>query len=128
MPAGDHVVISLHSYGGTVETTEGAGYTLVGKIKTLSGTGDRGCLMQYANSSASGVKTATATYDATSGWAALIFTLPLTAGVAPPAPVSSVIVGGVKKAVTSRSVIIGGVKKTVTSRSVIVGGVKKATV
>lgn len=36
-----------------------------------------------------------------------------------------VIVGGVKKTVTSWSVIVGGQKKTISSASVIVGGVKK---
>jgi hypothetical protein len=38
----------------------------------------------------------------------------------------NVIVGGVKKAVSSKSVIVGGVKKTVSGTFVISGGVKKA--
>lgn len=126
MPAGDHVAIGLFSHGGTVDTTEGAGYALVAKVKTASGSGDRGCLMEYANVSSAGVKSATVTYASSSGWAGVIATLPLSSGVTP--PVTSVIVGGVKKPVSTRSVIVGGVKKTVTSRSVIIGGVKKATV
>lgn len=84
MPAGDHLVISCMSYGGTQTITADATYTEVGKIKTTSGSSDRGCMVQYKNDSSSGTKTATATISPTGGWAATVAALPLAASL--PAP------------------------------------------
>jgi hypothetical protein len=95
MPAGDHLVLAALTVQGTFTVTAGAGYTEIAQVKTAAGSSDRGLLLEYANSSSSGVKTATVTYDSSSAYAGVIATLPLTGGGGgPTGPVFKELISG----------------------------------
>lgn len=70
--AADCFVLGAMSYGGTSTTNAGSGFTELGKIKTTSGSGDRGVMLEYKVVAATGVQTATASITASGGWAAAV--------------------------------------------------------